>query len=223
MEFFPAGFLGQLKTLLKYLGVKPLPFAGAHPNCESSYLLLSDGEKYLPVNHYVRGTTSSLMKSLMRAETRLAAREQALAISSIGRMLAALRLKKAVLRVYGIAAILGIILRYARLGRLFNGRGPVKAWHALALVLEFAVGRPSREVLPRHSRARSALQLIVLPFEDKFTLETDRLERCPSAFAYVNPADGQVRCVSVCGWGLHKTAVMREIMAARAPTAAAPA
>lgn len=223
VEFFPAGFLGQLKTLLKYLGAKPLPFAGAHPNCESSYLLLSDGEQYLPVNHYVRGTTSALMKSLMTAETRLAAREQALAGSSVGRFLAALRLKKALLRIHGTAALLRIILRHVRLGRLFNGSGPAKAWHALALVCEFAAGRPSRKVLPRHSRVRSTLQLIVLPFEDKFTLETDRLERCPSAFAYVNPADGQVKCVSVCGWSLHKTAVMREIMAARAATAAPPA
>jgi hypothetical protein len=41
----------------------------------------------------------------------------------------------------------------------------------------------------------------------------------------VDPKDGKVRTVSTCAWGIHKTAIMREIMAAykAAEPAAVPA
>jgi len=66
--------------------------------------------------------------------------------------------------------------------------------------------------MAKHSNIQGSLQLIVLPFEDRYTLETDRLERCPSAFAFWDPDDGRVKHVPVCAWGIHKTAVMRRIM-----------
>jgi len=55
------------------------------------------------------------------------------------------------------------------------------------------------------------LQIIVLPFEDKGNLETERLERCPAAFAFYDPELDQVKHVPVCAWSLHKTQTMRRI------------
>ena len=54
-------------------------------------------------------------------------------------------------------------------------------------------------------------------------LETERLERCPSAFAYYDPEANRVRTVSTCAWPLHKTAVMQRITAYYAGQPAPPA
>ncbi|HRT95114.1 MAG TPA: hypothetical protein P5532_11875, partial [Planctomycetota bacterium] len=87
-----------------------------------------------------------------------------------------------------------------------------KAWHALALPFALAFGRKSQTALERHTNVQGVLQIIVLPFEDRYTLETERLERCPSGFAFWDPRDGEVKHVPVCAWGIHKTPVMRAIM-----------
>ena len=56
-----------------------------------------------------------------------------------------------------------------------------------------------------------SLQIIVLPFEDRATLETERLERCPNAFVFYDPVDDKVGWVPTCAWGVHKVSVMRRI------------
>ena len=69
----------------------------------------------------------------------------------------------------------------------------------------------TKTVLRRFTAVQAALQIIVLPFGDEENMETDRLQRCPAAFAYVDPKDGQVKHVANCAWGLHKAKVLREI------------
>jgi hypothetical protein len=212
VDFIPAGFFGQLRVLSKYLRLKPMPFAGAHPNCESMYLLVSDGTRYLPLNHYLRASAVTLGRDLLDAERRMAGREEALQSGSFGRTLAALRLRNAWLASSAAIAMGRVFLRHLRVGRLLKGRGPVKLWHGAMVPLKLLFSSRSRNVLARHTNTQHSLQLIVLPFEDRSTLETDRLERCPAGFAYVDPKDGRVRTVSTCAWGVHKTAIMREIM-----------
>jgi hypothetical protein len=214
VDFIPAGFFGQLRVLSKYLHLKPMPFAGAHPNCESMYLLVSDGARYVPLNRYLRAGAVTLGRDLLDAERRMAAREEALQKGAFGRTLAALRLRTAWLWSSAAIAMGRVFLRHVRVGRILKGRGPVKLWHAAMAPLKLLFGGRSRIVLGRHTNVQRSLQLIVLPFEDRSTLETDRLERCPAGFAYVDPKDGKVRTVSTCAWGIHKTAIMREIMAA---------
>ena len=103
------------------------------------------------------------------------------------------------------------LLKNARIGRFFKGRGPVKLYHMLALPLSMAVGTRTKHAMARHTTVQGTLQLIILPFEDPSTLETDRMERCPSAFAYYNPEEDKVHNVPVCAWGLHKTNVMKMV------------
>jgi hypothetical protein len=74
------------------------------------------------------------------------------------------------------------------------------------------MGRSSRRLLAAHSRVQGVLQLVVLPFEDRGTIETERMERCPAAFAYYDPATDRVGYVPTCAWTLHKTEVMRQIV-----------
>jgi hypothetical protein len=211
IEFLPAGLIGSLKSLTSHLRLKPLPFAGAHPNCESMYLLLSDGAHYRPLSYYLQSGATEVARSLMDADTAMGKREEALGRSFFGKLLNGLHLKPAWLRLRAFITVGAAIKRHVRFGRMFRGRGLGKLWHALMAPLELLAGKRSKGVFERHTNAREVLQLIVLPFEDPSTLETHRLERCPACFAYVDPDSDTVRAVSVCAWGVHKTAVMKKI------------
>ncbi len=89
--------------------------------------------------------------------------------------------------------------------------GPAKAWHLLAMMLGMLAGRQTRKVRARHTHLQEMLQLIVLPFEDDSTLETERLERCPNAFVFYDPRTDRVETVPVCAWGHHKNAALRAV------------
>ncbi|GAF99861.1 unnamed protein product, partial [marine sediment metagenome] len=110
VQFVPAGFIAQFSTVAKYVGRAAMPFLGAHPNCESIYLLVSDGEKYVPISRYLRGSLVDLGSTMMQVEKRLAAREQKSEAGPVGRVLSALRLKKPALTLRGVAAVLSVVL-----------------------------------------------------------------------------------------------------------------
>jgi uncharacterized radical SAM superfamily Fe-S cluster-containing enzyme len=203
VEFLPAGLLGQIRTLLTCLRVKPLPFLGAHPNCESMYVLVSDGETYVPIGRYLKSSIVDVARELREADKRLARR-----VPAVGK---AAGLRKRLLEIRAFLAVTSVLRRHAHVGRLFKGRGLGKLYHALATPLGFLFGLRSRRVLGRHTNVQGVLQLVVLPFEDKTNIETDRLERCPTAFAFYDPEEDKVRHVPTCAWGLHKTTVMRGI------------
>jgi len=212
VEFLPAQFIGQIPTLVKYLRIKPLPFAGAHPNCESMYLLISDGQRYRPLGHYLRSSTSDFARALREVEGRLAQRAAAVEPKPSAQMPERPTFGQRMLRARAFLAVANVFRKHGRLGRFVKGRGLGKLYHGAALALGLAFAKRTRPVMAKHSNIQGSLQLIVLPFEDRYTLETDRLERCPSAFAFWDPDDGQVKHVPVCAWGIHKTAVMRRIM-----------
>ena len=211
VEFFPAGFLGQLPNIMKYLKVKPLPFMGAHPSCESMYLLVSNGKEYVPVAWYFKGSVIALAHDLLKAEKKLAQRLRGLETGPFGGFLGAVGLKTFYLRLRAGLSVGRILLRRARVGRFFKGNWPAKLFNMLAFPLRLAMGTRSKTVLACHTTAESTLQIIVLPFEDPHTLETERMERCPSAFAFYDPRTDEVKTVPVCAWGLHKVETMRMV------------
>jgi len=211
LDFLPAGLLGQLPALKRCLRVKPLPFLGAHPNCESVYLLLSDGEDYVPLARYLKGTTTEMAQAFLDAEKRLASRVEALDTGWWGRLLARLHLKDAALFLKGIRTVYSVFRRHGRLDVILKGRGLGKVLHGLAIPIGLLFGRKSRRLMERHTTVHGVLQIIILPFEDKENIETDRLVRCPASFAFVDPEGGAVKSVPVCAWGLHKTPMMRKI------------
>ena len=225
VSFLPAMFIGELPTLVKLLNIRPLPFAGAHPNCESMYMLISDGERYRPMGHFLKSSVEDFARALTKVEERLARRYHALApVRAKGKKLS---FRARLLKLRAILAVFGVMRRHGRLGRMLKGKGLGKVWHAVALPFGLAFGRKTQRVLERHTNVQGVLQIIVLPFEDRYSLETERLERCPSGFAFWDPSDGEVKHVPVCAWGIHKTAVMKEIMnhytGAAASAAPAPA
>jgi len=191
VDFIPAGFIAQFSLVSSLFGSTRFPFLGAHPNCESVYMLVSNGERYVPVSHYLRCTLTELGRDLMELEQRLR-----------GGFLRKVRLGAALLRLF---------VRRVRLGRLLKGWGPLKVWNALALLARFAVGAKGRKSLAKHTHVQGALQLIVLPFEDNYVIETDRLERCPNLHVYLEPATDELKFVPVCAWRLFNKKVMAEI------------
>ena len=199
VEFLPAGFLGQVDTLLKCLRVKPLPFGGAHPNCESMYMLVSDGTRYLPLSHFLKGSVYEVARALRDLSERLARR-----LPADGKPSWALRLR-------AFLGVAGVARRHFRFDRVFKGKGLGKLWHALATLVGFLVGRKSRLVFERHTNVQAVLQLVVLPFEDRSNIETRRLERCPTGFVYYDPEKDEVAHVPTCAWGLFKNETMRRI------------
>lgn len=128
-----------------------------------------------------------------------------------GRALGTLRLQRPYLKLRAYLAVAPAFRRSMRIGAMLQGKGIGKLWHGLMIPIKLALGRRSEAVFARHTRAQRLLLLIVLPFEDKSTLETERLERCPTAFAFYDPKSDEVKWIPVCAWNLHKTETMRAI------------
>ena len=101
--------------------------------------------------------------------------------------------------------------RHIRIGEALGARGPAALWRGLRVGLGILCRQKTKTVLRRFTAVQAALQIIVLPFGDEENMETNRLQRCPAAFAYVDPKDGRVKHVPNCAWGLHKAKVLREI------------
>jgi uncharacterized radical SAM superfamily Fe-S cluster-containing enzyme len=213
IDFVPAGVFGAMPRLIEYLRLKRPPFMGAHPNCESMYLLVSDGEHYVPLSRFIKGALPDVMRSLMKAEERFARAEQGLRDSRRGRLLAALGLRESWLTLRAWLGAGRAVLGHLRVSRMLQGRGPGKLWHAASLTAGLLLGKERRELLRRHLTCANTLQLIVLPFEDDATLETQRLERCPNAFVYYDPVEDRLDTVPACAWGRHKNEVLKKISA----------
>lgn len=212
MQFVPAGLISQFKAICRNLNIKPQFFSGVHPNCESMYIFFSDGEKYQPLEHFVRGKLTDFVDALFEAEKQMAAREKARMEGGYGRFLAKIGLRRYALRLYAMRQVFRVSRRHMRVGRMFKGSALTKPWHVLALMAKFLVGVRTPNIMKRHTNVQSELHIVVLPFEDRQTLETDRLDRCASSFAYYDPNEDKVKLVCVCAWShTKKTPIMEKI------------
>jgi uncharacterized radical SAM superfamily Fe-S cluster-containing enzyme len=211
VEFVPTNLLGRIPTLARLLGIREVPFVGGHPNCESMYLLISDGRRYRPLAHYLKLGLTAAAKDLLSLEDRLAAGGKSLERGLWGRTLGRLHLRRAWLKLVMVKELARLGRRHIRIGEALGARGPAALWRILRIGLGILSGQKTKKLLRRFTAAQAALQIIVLPFGDEKNMETDRLQRCPAAFAYVDPKDGRVKHVPNCAWGLHKDKVLREI------------
>jgi hypothetical protein len=209
IDFVPAAFLGGLKTLYRTLGIDPHPFGGAHPNCESAFILVSDGKEYTPITRLLKGSIPDALRALMDVETRLKRRVTALDEGRFGALLNGLRLKNTALYLLGVSAVIGYLRRHVRVGQLLKGTGPAKIGHALMAVLRTAGGLQRRNVIERHTNVQAFLEILILPFESRHNIETERMERCTTSFAFVDPRDDSVNFVPACAWwSIHKEEMM---------------
>ena len=209
--FLPAGFLAQFSTVTKYVGRAALPFLGAHPNCESIYLLVSDGERYVPVSRYIKGTLVDVGHDLMQVETKLKASEKRWETGAVSKVLRFLHLTGAARKLRGFSGMLPLFMRRVRVGRLLKGKGLGKLYHGAAVLFSMVLGRKTRRAMARHTNAQGVLQLIILPFEDNYVIETERVERCPNLHIYLDPETDEIKQVPVCAWRLFNRPAMRHV------------
>ncbi len=116
-----------------------------------------------------------------------------------------------------------MLVREVRLADMLKGRGIGKLWHALALSARLAMDGSRHAALQRHAHVQGFLQVVVLPFEDDYVLETERIERCPNAHAFLEPDSGEVNYVPICAWRLHNQKVLRALADSWARTRTRPA
>lgn len=211
VDFLPAGFVAGLAKAAGYAGMRKLPFPGAHPNCESIYLLVSDGERYHPLSRFLRRPLPEAGRAVQELQKRIAEREKTWKRTLPGRMLHGLRLGKPLLKFIGAMQILNFVRREVRLGELFKGSGLTRFWHALALLTAIALGRSRSAAMARHTNVENCLQVVILPFEDDEVLETERIQRCPNAHAYLDPETDELRFVPICAWRVHNQRVLKQL------------
>jgi len=193
VEFVPLGSL-ETDTLNRVLKLKSMPFVGVHPNCESLTLLISDGERYLSANTFLKRGFAAAVADLRALAGALEKTREGFS-----------RKRKA------WCGLARLVLRHfdfgAAVGR--KGLGAFLAW--AGIFARMALGRKPKLVLRERTRLKGLLQIIVLPFEDYDTTEGTRLRMCKSCFAFPEGKNGPVRYIPVCAWERHKAEVMRRV------------
>ena len=217
VQFIPLGVASEITTLTSLFDRDPFPYYGTHPNCESLYVLISDGEKYLPLDHFLRTTLPGMAEVFLQLEAKLRDRQKRWETSAVGRALNAVGLKRLAFKTLAMGGVLWRLLRYVRFSRMVKGWGPAKLYHTAAFLFNKVVLRKkSREARRKHLNVVDALRVVILPLEDDPILETERLERCPSTHVTYNPKTGEFKYIPVCSWRLHNKQVLSEIAAAYA-------
>ncbi len=207
VKFIPLGTASHFQAIARLFGREALPYYGTHPNCESFYLLISDGEKYVPVDRYLKTSLPKLAEGFLALEKRLLAREERWGKSGLGRLGRSLGLMK----LAGIVGIWRTVRRHVALSRAFKGKGFFgKLYHILATLFHAPFGHFST-TRRKHMTVHDALRVIILPLEDDPIVETDRLERCPSVHVYFDPPDGRFHYVPVCSWRMYNKQILKEL------------
>jgi hypothetical protein len=202
VEFFPMGPSESLRRSCEFFGTAPLSFGGVHPNCEVATYLVSDGERYRPLSHYLKRSVDEITQELV---TRCKEIDVKLAGLDTDRWLQRLRGRLIVIR--GLA---GLVRSSVNFKRLLRGN---RLLATARIVSGLLAGRSQDDVLREHTNIKGSMLMVVLPFEEYHSVESARLQGCPSAFAFENPDTGQVETVPVCMWSLYKNETQRRIMA----------
>jgi uncharacterized radical SAM superfamily Fe-S cluster-containing enzyme len=218
VKFIPLGTASHFKAIAGLFGREALPYYGTHPNCESFYLLISDGEQYRPVDKYMKTSLPRLAEDLLRFEEKLKRREAWAQVSLTGRCLRAL----GIVRLAGILGTFRTVRRHVALSRAFKGKGIGKLWHILATLFRAPFGNFGA-TRRKHMTVHDALRVIILPLEDDPIVETERLERCPSVHVYFDPPDGRFHYVPVCSWRMHNKRILKQLADYYNPPAEKPA
>jgi len=197
-EFFPAGLLYKFNTIKEVFNAR-LTFGGAHPNCESVSLMISDGQKYLPFSKYLKKNQNEALMEAIRLDQELGEKlKHHVLVALSGNT--------------GKKIVCGwVLFKYLRktvkFEEVFEGSPTIKIGKIL---LGLALGRKLKDLIRRHSKCQNILRLMVLPFEEKECVESARLVECPAAFAYEHPVTGKIQFMPVCSWTLYKNQILRE-------------
>ena len=194
IEFFPAGVIPQIKTLLETFKVGRITFGGAHPNCEAVSVLISDGETYSPPSRFLKTPLNEAIRGLLALDKAMGEKFEGADLSQGKRRM-----------IYG-KELLKFLKKHVNMRELFVGSPAVGIMKIMA---GQSSGKKLKDLLREHTRLHGILRVIVLPFEEKQCVEAARLVDCPASFAYEHPETKDVRFMPVCAWSIYKNDILR--------------
>jgi uncharacterized radical SAM superfamily Fe-S cluster-containing enzyme len=179
---------------------KNFMFAGSHPNCESMTFLVSDGQKYRSINHYLKIPLDTLAEEVIRRGQKLNER------------LSTLNPKKFLHRWLGrlltLKTFLPVALRAINFHAIFRGNPCLAILKTLIAPLN---GQRIWDALRQVTSIPYFLRVGVLPFEEYLAVDAQRLANCKGLFAYEDVQDGQIKFIPVCTWFLYRKAILKTI------------
>lgn len=203
VEFLPAGISYALRKSRSFFRKNPrsevLLLAGVHPNCESFTLLVSDGETYRSVGHYLKKSLKQAAQEFMEISKRIDPKLERLDRDKFFQRVRGQLLLARVLgpwffktvdfkRLAGGSPLLALIK--LGFGRLFRKRG--------------SSDMPNR-------RARRVLRVGVLPFEEQHSVDAARMESCKASFVYEDVTDGKIKYIPACLWYPYRNPLLKQI------------
>ena len=200
VEFVPAGIAWHLRRALAFFGSPRVTFGGVHPNCESYTILFSDGTRYWPVGHFLKRPLDEVVEESVRRAKAVDAKLERL---DPAKWFQRWRGRLIVLRTFGRLWLKALNLRAITKGSPYIA--------AARIVGGVMIGRKLKDQLRRHTRFNHILGMVVLPFEEAHSIESERLRNCAAAFAFEDPDTGEVRTIPVCSWPLFRDDVERKI------------
>lgn len=200
LEFFPAGLLGYALPALRMFGTERVRFAGVHPNCEAAAFVVSDGEKYVPLTHFLKRPLAELLPEIVTRAKRVNPRLERL---SPKRWFSRWRGRLLAFRTYG-----PLLLRAADFRKIIKGN---RFLGILRILGGLMIGRRLSEQLRRHTHVHDGVPIVILPFEEWHSLEAGRMKRCSAAFVYLDPETGQVAYTPFCMWCMNRREMFRRI------------
>jgi hypothetical protein len=210
VEFLPAGLGHHLLQAGSFFGNFRFTFGGVHPNCESATLFLSDGERYRPIGHYLKRPLHEVADEVIGRANKI---DGKLARLNPERFLQRWQGRLIVTRTFA-----PVLLRSLDFKRIAKGLPVVAALKILAGLL---VGKRLKDQVRKHLTVTDTLGMVVLPFEEYHSIDSERLQNCKAGFAFEDPDSGQVKVVPVCSYTLFRDDVERKIVARYGAVAAA--
>ncbi|MFH1118093.1 MAG: radical SAM protein [Pseudomonadota bacterium] len=196
IEFVSTGMM-KFEVLSRFFGRQTL--GGSHPNCESATMLVSDGNRYVPISAYLSIPLSELLVRLRKLD------------ASLQRKLAEVPAKgfrKWVFDASTFVRTMAVLASALKFGKIFGK----PAFRNVALALADLVrGHKIDRVLGERTCFKNLLTMITIPYEDQGGLEDARLVDCPAVFAYEDVETGRIKTTAFCSWQTIKDAVCRGI------------
>jgi len=202
VEFLPAGLGHHLVQAGAFFRNFRVHLGGVHPNCESATFFLSDGERYRPIGHYLKRPLHEIANELIRRANEIGGK---LARLNPDRFLQRWRGRVLVVRTFA-----PVVLRSLDFRRIAKGR---PALAAVRILGGLSVGKGLKEQVRKHLTLTNVLPIIVLPFEEYHSIDSERLQSCKAGFAFEDPDSGQIKVIPVCSYALFRDDVERRIMA----------
>ncbi|MDP8299769.1 MAG: radical SAM protein [Candidatus Tantalella remota] len=196
VEFIPLGAM-NFKNLARIFKIKNMPFVGVHPNCESFTLLMSNGEKYISFNTYLKYDALSWVNDIRKVDGK-GKRYLEKPTGAWGKALLSL-------------SVAGIFIKHANMGAIVGAKGFQAFWKWMRFFGSLLTGKKFKDVLKEQTRIKGILQVLLLPFEDDCTIESERLEKCSSCFAYIDTATDSIRNIPFCIWEKYKNVIMKDM------------